>query len=385
MELTPVLHKLEGTNLGINTLSHGSATTIGHEIFAIGHQAMSFSGNSSITSIKDSFDTSPPSIPVVNMKNRTYAPVQCGTSISISDTTTLDTTIIDTKIQSESIRYNPRCTNFYSYAFSHRDKLHILDRVVFDSQNIHILVLNSDYSWTSIKQNNRDEAPPAELHFYSTIYHPERESVITFGGLSSDGREMIEFSLKTNTWSTIHYANESPFTQMFLAGLSLHDGKLIVFGGINSGFSQTGNEVNEFNFITRCWEKLSSNVSTGPKNRYNHAKTVIGDRLYIYGGFNEEVQNSLNDLWEFELNEKKWRRIKLDLGIGLEKPIQIHACSTALYQQSKLVMIGGFNSNYDSNPNAYVIDFGSTQPISAFPKISSFVKEKSFADCTIEI
>jgi N-acetylneuraminic acid mutarotase len=196
---------------------------------------------------------------------------------------------------------------------------------------------------------------------------------------------MIEFSLKTNAWSTINYENNSPFTQMFLAGLSLHDGKLIVFGGINSGFSQTGNEVNEFNFITRCWEKLSSNVSTGPKNRYNHAKTVIGDRLYIYGGFNEEVQNSLNDLWEFELNEKKWRQIKLDLGIGLEKPIQIHACSTALYQQSKLVMIGGFTSNYDSNPSAYVIDFGSTQPSSGFPKISSFVKEKLFADCTIEI
>ena len=374
MVVTPVLHKLESTNLGSNTLSHGSAAVIGHEVFAIGHPAMSFSGNSSISTIETSFDNSPASVPVINMKNRSFAPVPCCTTATINNAE-----------NNSSIRYNPRCTNFYSYAFDYRGKLHIMDKAVFDAQKLHLFALNSDSSWTIIEQKNREEGPPDDLHFYSAIYHPHRDSVIIFGGLSGDDREMMEFSLLTNKWSHITYTNKSPFSRMFLAGLSLHDGKLIVFGGINSSFSLTGNAVNAFNFITRSWEKLSDNVTDGPKNRYNHAKAIIGDCLYVYGGFNEEVQNSLNDLWEYDLNERKWRAITLDLGGGLEKPIYIHACSAALYQQSKLVMIGGFNSNYEPNPGAYVIDFGNMQPDNAFPRIHAFVKEKLFADCTIKI
>ena len=73
-----------------------------------------------------------------------------------------------------------------------------------------------------------------------------------------------------------------------------------------------------------------------PKPRNSHSFTQNGSKAYVFGGANEE--GPLNDAFEFDLESKKFTRIKLD-DPNQTPFFEMH--TSHLYKGDKLLLIGG--------------------------------------------
>lgn len=128
-------------------------------------------------------------------------------------------------------------------------------------------------------------------------------------------------TVTANIWYSVSGLGECP--SMRVGHTIVHDnsnntddqegskkGKLYVIGGANP--SGSFNDVYVLDMNTLSWDKcdeMSCTDAGGPfeKGRYEHAsfKMIQDDRLrvYIFGGSNED--GSLNDMLEFDFQEKK--------------------------------------------------------------------------------
>ena len=72
------------------------------------------------------------------------------------------------------------------------------------------------------------------------------------------------------------------------------------------------NTVYQLNIATHTWEKLSVNSEEPqPWNRSYHCSEIIGNYFIVFGG---EFFHDLDDLWLFDLKNKKWMEIKMEGG-----------------------------------------------------------------------
>ena len=53
--------------------------------------------------------------------------------------------------------------------------------------------------------------------------------------------------------------------------------------------------------VSREWTRV---VVKGPKpcGRYDHTVTLIGSKLFVFGGWNNDAKRLFNDIWAFDLN-----------------------------------------------------------------------------------
>ena len=89
----------------------------------------------------------------------------------------------------------------------------------------------------------------------------------------------------------------------------LSDGSFMVFGGFVNG-SRT-NDCAKFSMansqtITPQCVMESSISDTCPKPRASMSSAVYNDKFYIFGGQDDD-NNKLDDLWEFDCAANSWR------------------------------------------------------------------------------
>jgi dynein heavy chain len=81
--------------------------------------------------------------------------------------------------------------------------------------------------------------------------------------------------------------------------------KIYLFGGHGGlGYSRVAfNDLYSFNLETEKWEKIES-VNAAPEGRGGHSVFASGDQVFIYGGWNSEMQ--FNNIWIFDLIKNEW-------------------------------------------------------------------------------
>eukprot|EP01133_Synstelium_polycarpum_P013224 gene13224-15535_t len=118
-----------------------------------------------------------------------------------------------------------------------------------------------------------------------------------------------------------------------------HGNTLVVFGGHNSSRNKYYNSVLTFNIDTAHWDSPTCE-GTIPPARGSHSTFVVGNQMYIFGGF--DGKKYYNDLYCLDLDKYTWR--KIDVKGVAPKPRSGHS-STLI--GDKLVIFGGCGS--DSN------------------------------------
>jgi dynein heavy chain len=89
------------------------------------------------------------------------------------------------------------------------------------------------------------------------------------------------------------------------AGACLHENKIYVFGG-HGGLSYQRiafNDLHAFDLETETWEKIVP-VNSPPEGRGGHSCFANNNKIYVYGGWNTEMQ--YDNITLFDLDKKEW-------------------------------------------------------------------------------
>jgi hypothetical protein len=62
--------------------------------------------------------------------------------------------------------------------------------------------------------------------------------------------------------------------------------------------------------MTLNWKKVGANSKTAPCVRASHSSVHHNGKIYIFGGQDDD-NNKLSDLWEFDLATEQWREIEV--------------------------------------------------------------------------
>jgi hypothetical protein len=82
-----------------------------------------------------------------------------------------------------------------------------------------------------------------------------------------------------------------------------YDNHVILFGGAGAN-----NDVEVFSFNNFEWRVLET-VGNAPSGRYSPAATVVGHKMYIFGGVDATTQALLDDLYVLDLQTLYWSEI----------------------------------------------------------------------------
>ena len=90
------------------------------------------------------------------------------------------------------------------------------------------------------------------------------------------------------------------------------DEKMVLFGGCDSA-NACANDVWLFTYSTERWEKMEITGNTMPKKRSKHSAFVRDDKLYVYGGLdNNDREKPLNDFYVLNLKTNEWKEISAE-------------------------------------------------------------------------
>jgi len=138
----------------------------------------------------------------------------------------------------------------------------------------------------------------------------------------------------------------------------LSDGSFLVFGGFVNG-SRT-NELAKFSMADSGSQVISAqmlqeNSTQGnlPKPRASHSSTAWNDKLYVFGGQDDD-NNKLEDIWEFDTASGSWREIQIQEGDV--KPL-CRSGHTAVTYADKMWIFGGILELTKELNDMIVFDF----------------------------
>lgn len=90
--------------------------------------------------------------------------------------------------------------------------------------------------------------------------------------------------------------------------------------------------------------KYSRDAPLIPKERNAHSMTTIDNRLYLFGGYNSK--SCIDDFWCFNTETLKWSEIQLELNkLSKSVPLRGH---TANAIGNKIYIFGGFDNEDQS-------------------------------------
>lgn len=102
--------------------------------------------------------------------------------------------------------------------------------------------------------------------------------------------------------------------------------KIVMFGG-ETGINQDNNCLFIYDIVTKKWKKIDpfSSSATGPKipRIDSHSVCVIGDRMYLYGGYIADEGRYMRDILCLGLEDMKWSTVYESVaGKGKEKGME---------------------------------------------------------------
>jgi len=164
--------------------------------------------------------------------------------------------------------------------------------------------------WKEIK--TCDIPPLPRDRHVAVVYN---RSIYIFGGYDGFNRvnDFFEYNVDCDSWQEVIFdGRDGPPTPRHSHSAVVYEDCLYVFGGYDGNYK---NDFYKFNFTKNHWSKIKHNDSEiWPSSRYRTSCTVVGDKMYMFGG--HDGQQQLNDFYYYHFNMKKWFLINYPKSFG---------------------------------------------------------------------
>eukprot|EP00929_Paragymnodinium_shiwhaense_P033332 TRINITY_DN18317_c0_g1_i1.p1 TRINITY_DN18317_c0_g1~~TRINITY_DN18317_c0_g1_i1.p1 ORF type:complete len:527 (+),score=112.04 TRINITY_DN18317_c0_g1_i1:241-1821(+) len=142
-----------------------------------------------------------------------------------------------------------------------------------------------------------------------------------------------------NQWFPVKCTGEAPRQRSLHAAIVVGD-CLYVFGGYDG--NNRVNDFYKFSFKASKWSRIDV-TGLCPSARDRHVVVAHGDKIYIFAGY--DGNNRVNDFWQYDTEQDVWSSVEAASG---NPPTPRHSHSAAGYDGSMYVF-AGYDGNYRSD------------------------------------
>eukprot|EP01059_Diplonema_ambulator_P011473 TRINITY_DN21408_c0_g1_i1.p1 TRINITY_DN21408_c0_g1~~TRINITY_DN21408_c0_g1_i1.p1 ORF type:complete len:417 (+),score=95.17 TRINITY_DN21408_c0_g1_i1:43-1293(+) len=191
-----------------------------------------------------------------------------------------------------------------------------------------------------VKEGHPEHTPKARFGHTAVVH---RDSMIVYGG--RDNRcfdDLWQLCLKTKVWREIKQSAQRPIPRAGHTAV-VHKDKMYVFGGVadHAGVHNWWlNDLWVLNLETYEWSRIPSLGCLTPDRRKGHTAVVHNDKMYVFGGGQDDLNNPLllfNDIWELDFETERWTAC--DYGGEIPEPRMYHTC--VMGDAQNMVLFGG--------------------------------------------
>lgn len=200
--------------------------------------------------------------------------------------------------------------------------------------------MQSSYKWRLVTPTGNAQQIPGRIAYHTSCVY--KDNMYLFGGnhMTSDQNDGFTdkihyLNMRTMSWSVIRTRGDQVMIRDEHTGVvDAESTSMIIFGGFQSG--ERTNQTSIYNFTTNMWENVTiPNGQPVPCSRSGHSASIYNGMMYIFGGKNDSSEK-LNDLWVFNIAEKKWVQIEAE---G-DEPFERSGHSSAIFDDY-LAIFGG--------------------------------------------
>ena len=121
--------------------------------------------------------------------------------------------------------------------------------------------------------------------------------------------DIFQLDLKTMTWSCVTIENPPTYAARYshTATLAPGDRQILFIGGRNNEFDFY-DQLACFDIEDKVWSIQAT--SNTPQGRSKHSATLLGDKLYIFGGHNNDASH-MNGLRILDISTYKWYSVSI--------------------------------------------------------------------------
>ena len=210
-----------------------------------------------------------------------------------------------------------------------------------------------EWELISDSQDHRSTPSGDEFPFprYTPVFHVSGDELFLFGGYTEDriGKRKLNdaWIRSAGKWRQVPfygkqgYFNGADWPGLRYGSMSAADAQNIYVCG---GFSDEGDHIDlwRFDMARKCWGILSPDgvSSEFPAPRYCAAFMLYEQKLYLFGGRSRAFPKlNFNDLWEFDLDSKRWSMVFDNRAPHSYGP---DADSPGYHAKSSSVLVGDF-------------------------------------------
>ena len=106
--------------------------------------------------------------------------------------------------------------------------------------------------------------------------------------------------------------------------------------------------------LSKDWRNLNPS-GTIPEPRASHASTIIGDKVWLYGGYCLHPELFYDELYELNMISLTWTEIQFKQ----LKPLYRASCSLTAVTENQIVLHGGQSTSYESLNDTWILDLSS--------------------------
>lgn len=179
--------------------------------------------------------------------------------------------------------------------------------------------------------------------------------------------DLMVLNLKNYNWTKINQLGDVP-PKDFCSTIVNHQIFIYLICGDADIMLKKGT-LRQFNTITHFWKTIEVTNPIPP--RAGHQICIRKNKLYIFGGLNEDERQYYPQFMEFDFDKNSWTEIRL-IGKKLPARTKHSICCNG----EKIIIFGGLKSNkFHSQNDIQVIEFSDRDPI-----FENLFKCKKFED-----